>query len=491
MSDFDGLMRLDAQLSAAGIPPLTEFWRGTLARWYGHQTAKTLVARVGRAGVKSHTATKVALAETLFGDWQVPIGERHYFAIVSVSKSEAAQRLRLLEAMLRALGVGFDRSGDEISLVTLPLGFKVFACNVGAVSGFRCIGYICDELAKWTSDDAAADPAIEVIASLQAMCATHAAARKLLVSSPLSTVNEHCRRFEMGDTDDQLVVFAPTWEANPSISEEQTHRLEPDLRVWSREYAAMPQSAICAVFEPADIERSIHAQPSGTWSRPIVTIDPSGFGRDAFVAGAWAWCAPEQILPPNCTCEVSEEWTGPHSKVVTKEYRQWHIGGKYDVIEPPKNPSQLCLFRVQEFNPRNTEFGELVKQLAAFTHSVGAHIIFSDQYLDYALHGPLSKLGLRFEAERWTNTNKSDAALRVRTLMRGGQLCLPANTTLKDQLTLYSAKAQRSGTIRLEGKGSTHDDYVSLLLGVCIAETFGLVNGSPSHLASYRHEVPR
>ena len=250
---FTSLKRIDTKLQAAAVPTLTKWWRPQLRRFYSHPTARRFAGRVGRGGVKSHTAVKVALNETLAGTWSVPHGEVHYFAFVSQSKPEAYQRLRQLEAWLTALKVPHDRRGDAIELKTLPLGFRVFACAVGAVSGFRCIGFVADEVAKWRNADGA-NPASEVIASLRAQTVTHPNAVEWFISSPLSMVDFHYELVEAGEDEHQVVGIAPTWVANPSISEAETRRREPDERIWAREYGARPQSAALALLRPEWID---------------------------------------------------------------------------------------------------------------------------------------------------------------------------------------------------------------------------------------------
>src|SRR5664280_2165178 len=109
---FGQLRAMDEQIAAGGtIFGLTPWWGKTLADYYAHPTALTLVARVGRGGCKSHTAVKVGIAEVLFGDWGVPGGEIHYFAFVSLNKEEAAQRLTLIKTILTTLGIAFDAAG--------------------------------------------------------------------------------------------------------------------------------------------------------------------------------------------------------------------------------------------------------------------------------------------------------------------------------------------------------------------------------------------
>jgi hypothetical protein len=239
-------MRLDRQLEAGGHLPLTSYWAGVdqLQRFYAHPTADMLLACIGRGGCKSHTSTKIGLNETLCGTWNVPAGERHFFAYVSVSKDEASQRIRLIESYLRVLGVPFTTEGDTIRLTDLPLGFKVFAATIAAVSGFRCIGYVIDEACKHQIKGKS--PLEELVASLNAMCVTHTANRpkKILISSPMGKSDWFYLRWVAGNSEHTVCLHAATWEANPSISYEATLLAEPDPRYHSREYGAIARDDI-------------------------------------------------------------------------------------------------------------------------------------------------------------------------------------------------------------------------------------------------------
>jgi hypothetical protein len=295
------LLRIDDQLVAAGHHALTPWWRAELERFYG-TGATTFVGQVGRGGVKSHTSAKVGLAETLFGDWRIGLGERHYFAFISATKDEAAQRLLLLESFLGALGVPYDRQGDTIALRDLPRGFRVFAQQVASVSGFRCFGFAADELAKWRDSDGRMTRASETIASVNAMTITHPGARALLISSPWSTETYHYRRMQMGSAGGQVVAQAPSWVANPGgITEEEARRREPDDATFRREYAAEASDTILESFLGEEaIQRSIdrdrtEADAYDEQRRYFLAIDPAFaatgdlFGYCALTSELGAW----------------------------------------------------------------------------------------------------------------------------------------------------------------------------------------------------------
>ena len=90
-SSFATLLNLRERLAAKGVKPLGEWWLDGLREWYASPTARTFAVCAGRGSAKSHALYLVALNETLFGDFDVPIGERHAACITSRLKDEAAK----------------------------------------------------------------------------------------------------------------------------------------------------------------------------------------------------------------------------------------------------------------------------------------------------------------------------------------------------------------------------------------------------------------
>ncbi len=255
-ASLETLVGCDERLAESGRPRIFapgSWWHGQAKAFYTG-TAREWWARVGRGGIKSGVIYRLAENETCFGDWKIPPGERHWAVIKSKSKEEAAKGLGIIAAELTALGVKFASAGDTIELVDAPRGIRVVAASVGASSGWRSFFDACDELAKWPTEGSTAVDAVEVIASGRAMTVTHPLARRVYFSSAFVCKGPHYDRIEAGSTKSAFVSVAATWEANPSVTEAQTHELEPDERIWKREYASIPQATALGCFDLEDID---------------------------------------------------------------------------------------------------------------------------------------------------------------------------------------------------------------------------------------------
>lgn len=440
-ASFKHFQNLDRKLAWQGFPKLSAWHLEQFKRFLDHPTARELVERVGRGGQKSTALTRFGCSETLFGAWNIAKGERHFFAFVSVSKDEASQRLTLLEAYLRALGVPFDRAGDTIDLKNLPRGFKVFAAQIGAVSGFRCYGYGIDEATKMRSGDDGANPVAEIVASLRAMTITHPKARGMIVSSPLALGDFHSTLIDAGDTERQLVGQAPSWVANTFISEQQTHELEPDRRVWKREYLAVPQAGALSAFDEEDIKRAF--RPCGDIakrSEPVLVLDMTSGKKDTLACGLGGW---------------GKLATGSH-KFLFDEV--WGYGPK-DI--------------------REHGIDAIVAVIARKSHAAGVSSAFGDQREAMMVDAALAKHGIDFHELAWTPSNKPRGVARVRRWLLEGTLALPQHEGLRRELLNFEERIDTGGQFTFGARGSGHDDYVSLLITAALADEAGKLSGSP------------
>lgn len=495
-STYETLAQLDQRLATAGHHPLTPWWQAQLKRWYEHPTARTLVARVGRGGTKSHVSAKVALTEALFGAWAVPPGERHYFAFASASKDEAAQRLALLESFLRALRVKYERSGDTIKLTSRPVGFRVFAADIAAASGFRCIGYTADELSKWASGSEYASNAVEVITSMDAMCVTHAdTVRRLLVSSPFSTVDHHAERYALGDTEFQLTATAATWVANPSLSEEQTRALaRHNERLWRREYAAIPDQALGSAFDGEEFEHCYGLLKGRMVQRDaICALDPSQLRGDRYVA---------------MFAHVLEPVKGPPQQLMINNVPQTKIvddpvGGLIvvPIMEPRIDHPIVAVTEIMSWGDSASSKMDVVdvtNELAEACKARGIKKVVSDQCLFSAIGGQLQRKGIQFKEYHWNPDSKEQAVTLLNLMARARSLSLPHHIELKREIGIVQARAMPSGRYHFDTNGR---DHVSALITLAHAlgdpdvlghyERSLRLSGVSHSMNRQRHETPR
>lgn len=306
------LETLDQVLVEHGFHPLSPWWRLELGRFLTSGRRRWII-RAGRRSGKSSTLCRLAVAQALWGEWSVPAGDVGVVAFVSVSRDEAAARIRTIAAILRALGLQFDERDGEIELHDRPVVFRVFACTARAVVGFTSICVVCDEAARWEARDSAANPAQEVVGSLSPTLATQPHGFLVLSSSAWSTDDFHAEQVDAGDTDHQIVSTGTSWECNPTLTEEQTHELEPDPRIWSREYGNSPGATVSAALDPDDVEACAGLHLQGFRSHPWLAIDASSLRGDAFafmggVVTPVPESAPSTAVPGPATNSAPQRW---------------------------------------------------------------------------------------------------------------------------------------------------------------------------------------
>lgn len=308
---------IDARLVAAGFPATSPWWRRTIERWY-RSGKRQAVLRCGRRAGKSSTLSRLAVVEMLYGKHVIPPGDTGVVAIISTDRPEASGRLATIEAILDALNVAYRTWGDGIQGIKLAgrrVGVRVFTATIKGVSGFTGIFVLCDEVAKWADTDTGANPADQVLKSVRPTMQTQPNARMVLSSSPMSTMDAHYDAYEFGETALQITAQAATWEANPTVSEDDTRRDEPDEATWAREYAAIPQAeAETSLLTNLITERARRVIPQ-PWDMPFVeghryvaAMDPATRGH--------AWTLVVATKGPDGIRRVvlAREWRGTPSR---------------------------------------------------------------------------------------------------------------------------------------------------------------------------------
>lgn len=422
------LRALDRALVGAGWPPLSAWWLGTFSAFVA-AAVRQLVLRCGRRGGKSTSLCRFAVAFALTYDMsKIPPGDVGIVGVVSVSKDEANQRLRTIKAQLDVLGVKYRPIDGGIELVDRAIAFKVFAATLGGVVGGTWILAICDEVARWKDNDTGKNPASEVLASLRPTMATQRDARIFLSSSPLGTFDAHFDAFEQGDTAHQRVAHAPTWVANPTLTEEETRADEPDETVWLREYAAIPQAdAEASLLSEMLIDRATRGDPKVLPPTPghyyTASIDPAHLGN------AWTLAVGTQTPDGKRRIVLVREWRGSKAAPLVSS--------------------------------------EVFREIRSLLAPYGLKWLYSDQFSSEALKELARQQGLTLIVEPWNVSNRAEAFEGLRTLLLDQAIELPPEPQVKTDLLGIRKIFTRNGvTYDLAKQGARHSDYAPAIAKV-------------------------
>ncbi len=426
------IKRLDAMdvvLVQHGFHDASPWWRKERARFIralkgrrderGRGAAvRRWVLRVGRRGGKSSMLARIAVAWALWGTWFVPTGDIAVVGFISKDRDEASARLRTIAAILDALGVAYEPRGDEIELVGKGVCFRVLTCTVAGVVGATLILLIGDEMAHWESREDRANPADRVMGASRPAMATQPWAFEIDSTAPWGADDYHSTLFNAGDNGTQIVSHAATWTANPSISEQDTHDLEQDPKLWSMNYAAIPGVTLTLAFDPADLVPCFGRAARGRLGAGFVATDASSLRGDAF-----AYIAGRVSTAGELVVDEVDGWDGDEL--------------------------------------RGVEMDEIVERISARAKDWGANEVFGDQREEASLRALFANEGVRFTSYAWTEQSKDDAVMRLRRLMREGMLCLVEHPTLRRELTTMKARLLPSGRTRYETNGL---DFASALI---------------------------
>ncbi len=420
---------IDADLVAKGFPATSPWWRGQIGRWYT-SGCRQFVPRCGRRGGKSSSLSRLAVVHALEYDLTlIPPGDVGTVAIISTDRSEALGRLRTIEAILDALGVAWKPCKAPIvgiELVDRRIVFRVFTASIAGVSGFTAIFILCDEVAKWRDSDTGVNPATEVLASVRPTMATQADAKIVLSSSPLGRLDAHYDAYETGDNDFQLVAHAETWIANPTVTEAETRKLEPDESTWMREYAAIPQAeAEFGLLTEFLVDRMSRPLDVGDIPRAdghfyVATMDPATRGN--------AW-----------TLTIGTLGLDGKKRVVMHRERR---GTKADPLSP------------------EAVFKEWAPDIKAY----GINVIHTDQWSVDSLRDNARHAGLMLTEVPWSAGTKAEAFEALLKDAQADKLEVPLDANIRQDLLGARKLLTRNGvTYVLSTVKGRHSDFAPTL----------------------------
>lgn len=429
---FAALMRQDEALVARGFPRLTPWWRETLRAFYC-SGKRRLVTRVGRKGTKSATLCRVAVNEALNGDHLLRPGDLGLVMFISENIKEARSRLFTIKAILDALGVLYDLPEGDVRLRDRAVVFGVRAARIGTVSGPTVLCLVADEVAKWRDEETGSNPATEVLRSVRPAMVTQRNAHEFMISSPWSTLDAHHDAFVQGNTQTQAVAHAPSWEANDTITEQETHDLEPDEMTWRREYAAEPMGATEVQFFD---HRMIEAAVDDGLTLPFMAAP----GVEATAGGDLGFISDSAAL------------------AITHRYGQW------DAVDAQYALGDLLEMRPSAEAPLMP--GVVIRAFAERLKAHGIGHLMADGHYRLSAIEHLQAEGLYY-VDAPTESHLYEPFVRTRVLINGRRLRIPRHPRLIRQLKEVMGVPRPNGTVAIlspRKAGGGHGDIVSALV---------------------------
>lgn len=463
---FAKLMEQEDRLVRKGFPPMTEWWKGRLEAFY-KSGRRRFVGRIGRKGHKSTNGCRIATNEIMHGEHLLRPGDIGLYMFTSENTFEAKGRLFMMKSILDALGVDYEPLDRDTRIRGTALTFGVRAARIGAVSGPVVIGFMGDEVAKWKDEETGANPATEVLRSVRPAMVTQKNAHEFLFSSPWSTLDAHAEAFEEGDTDEQMVAHAPTWVANPTVTEDDTKRLERDEPTRMREYGAVPMGASeSGMFDHGAIDAAA-ARGKG-----LVMPVPADPGTVVTAGGDLAF---ERDCATLCIAHRIGDWESSDSRYVLADSMQ---------LRP--RPSEPLL-------P-----GEVIAEFATKLKGHNCGWMMADGHYRMSAVEHLQEHGLTFTDAPQGQRGKADTYVRLRVVLHGGRLTIPDQSPIVKQLKEVTCKPTSAGGLSIASPHKAqggHGDLVSSLVLAVWQPSGYLVPmgapkpGSPEHAAELEHRM--
>jgi len=460
------LWALEDALVQAGLEPMPEWWRRSISNFYRSGRRRFVVRKGRRVFASTCVAPRLAVAEMLWGEHHhTPGSPPLEYVFLSTKRDEAANRLLGVKAILEIVGVPHNPVGQTIELKNRPAIFKVVTVRHNtAVGGTVAFAWL-DEVARWNDNKTGKNPADLVVSTFAPALSTLPDAKMFLISSPFSVNDFHARQFERGDTADQYTAFGNTWTINPTLTEEQTHELEPDEEAWLREYAAVPSATVQDNWFGDAIERAIFDGPMlpiPQGVRPIIALDPAFDPKTADLFG-WAVVTSE---PGQLVGERANRIT------MVRACGGWEPF-EHDPAADPSDPLQGPVYRMMR---RVRE--ELCDRFIAGVDD--RKRAYSDQFEGYSLTEIAALAGINLDVQPWTGGMGEGSKLAkfkdVRTGMYNGTFRIPRDESLLSDFRSVKGILTAAGVERIEMPRTErgHCDILSAaVLGgaVCMART--------------------
>ncbi len=443
------------------------------------QPFRELWARVGRRGRKTSTTSLICTYENLYGGHEkyLMAGEFGRVTVLSRDKDGSAILASFLKSYCDALGleakrdtIGGAEARELVNIEGTRFHVAIAPPNKRATRGPASPVIVCDEFAHiGTEESESANSDVQVLAAAKPSMAQFPNSKLVVISSPLGEVGlfhatveanlyDECRESKYEkyrNTKRILAVEGPSWEWG-TISEQESHELEPDPEIHAREYGAKPSGTEGVAFVKSEVQFAFKDKP-GTWAfgRPCMFIDSSG-GGNTFS------CAIIRCGLPDKTPQAKKTQTADGTIIVERDERG-DIVYEIPTTKRVVRVSPIFGFTGEQIRQAGTD--EIVRRVAEEAKAHGCEFVFGDQY-GAAFLGPLLRTyGVEFRWFNNTQPSKHESVITLRWLFRDGLFSFESHERMQNDLETYPKKI--TGARFVYGHPPTrghHNDYASAII---------------------------
>lgn len=345
---------------------------------YAYRAFKEVWVVAGRRSGKSRIASLMAVHATTCRAYTLAPGEIGTFTVIAADRRQARIVKRYVSGLLRAspvLEALIAKETKEAIWLVNGLAVEIHTASFRTLRGYTVIGAVCDEVAFWSTEDAA-DPDVEILTALRAAMATVPEALLLCISSPYARRGETWRIFRkyFGQAGaDVLVVQAPTPALNPTIPQAEIDRafVEDPVRAaseWHAEFRGDVETFITRDALEAAVVPGRFELPRLAGVTYAAFLDPAGSGSvnaDSFTAAITHRGPGQRVLvdaiferrppfSPEATVAEIAEWLKRYGITTATSDRyaaEWPVEQfrKYGITVVPSDKTKSELYR--EFLP--------------------------------------------------------------------------------------------------------------------------------------------
>lgn len=385
---------------------------------------------IGRRGGKSFILATIAVFLACFKDWRPFLGpgERATIMIIARDRRQARVIKRFVSGLLHGVDMlqpTIEEEDRESINLRNRVSIEIHTASFRSTRDYTIVAALLDEIAFWPTDDASAEPDVEVINAIKPGMATVPNAMLLCASSPYArkgTLYDAYRKHYGKDGDEVLVWQADTRSMNPSVPQSYIDQqtAEDPARV-AAEYGAQFRVDIESYISLEAVQHcclpNVYERGPMLNTRYYGFVDPSAGSADSFAIAVGHIDFAKQTVVVDALREA----------------------------RPPFSPELIVI-----------EFAKVLQSYHVDT-------IIGDRFAGMWPVEQFGKVGIRYEQSA---APKSDLYRDLLPLINSRRIELLDNPKLISQLCNLERRTARGGKDSIDHPPGAHDDLANAVAGL-------------------------